>query len=225
MKSKNEYTEKIKSEIQDLHCAMANDVIADVNKWLKARKEYHPVDQMFRVPNNDEGRAFIANLKKYSTPDITVRVRGRTPNEEKCRALGRTKGDYWGGTTIEVADNLGIYLQVPSDDYSGKSNLGASTIHRLRKTVKRQVGDDNENIKRAVDKAEKVAEERIQRHKEVVCILEEEIKEGKAKNISLRDTANELDRQLKQYQDMVARYDTALREVHDITTRLTITLP
>ena len=86
------------------------------------------IDQLFKVPNDEEGRFFIHQLRKYLSPDIRIRVRGRNPDYAKAKKLGYTC-KFWDSMPQSVARELGIYLQVKNGN--GLVNIGASTVKYL----------------------------------------------------------------------------------------------
>ena len=91
------------------------------------------IDQMFKVPNNEEGRYFISLLKKYSTDDVSVRIKGRTPDKEKARRKGcrwwKSLGVADGSISQEYAKELGVYMTVKTGENGRSLNhtIGAST--------------------------------------------------------------------------------------------------
>jgi hypothetical protein len=67
------------------------------------------VNQMFTVPNNEEGRLFIALAKKYLNSDsYQLRQRGRTPNKAKAKKAKYRLG--YQSTPLAFSDNIGVYL-------------------------------------------------------------------------------------------------------------------
>lgn len=95
------------------------------------------IDQLFKVPNNEEGAFFISLLRKYATDGIYVRVRGRKPNHKKAEKLNIAVSHQ--SVPIEIADELGIYLQYNQDDrvFGGRANLGMATMGYNSKNSRR----------------------------------------------------------------------------------------
>jgi hypothetical protein len=61
--------------------------------------------QFTEVPNNDEGRAFVKQLKQYLNTEVyTVRVRGQHLKD------GLDWRDYQYGQPISCSKNLRIYI-------------------------------------------------------------------------------------------------------------------
>ena len=112
-----------------------------------------PIDQLFLVPNNEEGRFFIYQLKKYLSPNIQVRVRGRQANMKKALKLNprARKSHFWDSIPQNVADALGVYLIVKPPDNGHSFNLGASTIQGLGKAQ-----DEAYHLRRAVREVREV---------------------------------------------------------------------
>ena len=86
------------------------------------------IDQLFKVPNNEEGAFFISMLRKYATDGIHVRVRGRKPNHKKADKLNIRISHQ--SVPIEIADELGIYLQYDSviNGLDARRNIGMATL-------------------------------------------------------------------------------------------------
>jgi hypothetical protein len=57
---------------------------------------------VFRVPNDEKGKAFIANLHEYLNPSFKIRIRGRAENR-KARGFSRDS------VPISKADWLSVY--------------------------------------------------------------------------------------------------------------------
>jgi hypothetical protein len=93
------------------------------------------IDQLFKVPNNEDGRLFISLLNKYASDGVHVKVRGRKPNHKKIEAAGLKSRFFWAHGPQKFADELGIYLQ-----YKGvkeRYNIGASSTNSLRNSNNR----------------------------------------------------------------------------------------
>lgn len=88
---------------------------------------------IFHVPNNPEGKLFLAMARKYlNTDSYNLRQRGRTPNHKKLKK--DKKGAGWVRTSVPLkyADNLGIYLLAKKQNGNGKfslQTLGIETIN------------------------------------------------------------------------------------------------
>lgn len=64
-----------------------------------------PSYQFYEVPNNEEGKEFVASLKKYLNKDAyTIRVRGQHLKK------GLNWRDYQYGQPINCSTHLRIYL-------------------------------------------------------------------------------------------------------------------
>jgi hypothetical protein len=108
------------------------------------------IDQLFKVPNNEEGAFFISLLRKYATDGVYVRVRGRKPNHKKAEKLGILVSHQ--SIPKEIADELGIYLQY-DNKYGNRHNLGIASMEYGRNsaekyyTLYRQHGELINNLK------------------------------------------------------------------------------
>lgn len=91
--------------------------------------EKEKVNCLFRVPNNEEGRVFMALAKKYLNKDsYLLKQRGRTPNDKKLKKDKKSRRylNLRQSVPLKYADNIGVYLL-------GKHNgqvqtIGISTI-------------------------------------------------------------------------------------------------
>jgi len=147
-------------EAEDREEAIAKVVESAKELWSHVKRgqvasmrdggQYEHIDQMFKVPNDEEGRHFISQLKKFGTSDLSFRLRGRKANKAKAIKAGyRPEHTFWNSTPIEVADELGIYVQVDHPLYAdAKLNIGVrSSIHNSRQSneLLRQRMDEREN--------------------------------------------------------------------------------
>lgn len=71
-------------------------------------RDDYKVNQLFFVPNDQEGAYFLHLCKKYIGKSYGLKVRGRTPDHDKLKKAKTTAGR--GGTPIKYAKNLGVYL-------------------------------------------------------------------------------------------------------------------
>jgi hypothetical protein len=78
-------------------------------------KSVTDVDQLFKVPNNAEGRFFLLLIKRYAAPGISTRSRGRKPNREKAIKAGYKNFHFSDSVPQEIADELGIYLRMKGE--------------------------------------------------------------------------------------------------------------
>jgi hypothetical protein len=85
------------------------------------------INQMFKVPNNEEGRFFIYLCKKYASDGIGFRIRGRHPNAAKCEKAGRNMRHMQadGSVPQELADALGVYVLFNTHTEQGMVTIGA----------------------------------------------------------------------------------------------------
>ncbi len=75
---------------------------------------------IFRVPNNEEGRLFIALAKKYlNKNDYHFKLRGRTPNHKKLAKDKKKSSQFIASLPVKYADNISIYLMTEVDGYGG----------------------------------------------------------------------------------------------------------
>lgn len=110
-----------------------------------------PVDQLFRIPNNEEGKFFIALMKKYASDGVLVKARGRVPNHKKIQKAGQSPRQYNAHVPLEFANELGIYLQYrtrktyANRDYYTTYNIGLATTQYLKETSDKAWEDRKEH--------------------------------------------------------------------------------
>lgn len=95
-----------------------------------------PVNQMFSIPNNEEGRLFLALANKYlNSESYCLWARGRTPDHKKIKKEKANPGWFRQSIPLKYSLNMGIYLMAKVDGGKRKQVLGirdAITVNQLR---------------------------------------------------------------------------------------------
>jgi septal ring factor EnvC (AmiA/AmiB activator) len=65
---------------------------------------------MFRVPNSDEGRAFVATMRKYALSGTRIRARGRGARKKHAVALGRYANAFQASIPLQYASAMALYV-------------------------------------------------------------------------------------------------------------------
>ena len=93
---------------------------------MKQKKYNH----LFKVPNTDEGRAFIAQLKHYMKDTESrhrIRLKGRNP----IVGAKAYNGGCDGGVRLAEAKNIAIYLKEDTNSYNkGYENARDYWFHK-----------------------------------------------------------------------------------------------
>lgn len=77
-------------------------------RWWKVVPKEIQIKEMFRVPNNEEGKKFIEQFRKYLNRNTyKMKVRGRKPNE----ASKERNRKSWQSIPLKYADELGVYVE------------------------------------------------------------------------------------------------------------------
>lgn len=93
-------------------------------------KKEQMINQVFKVPNNEMGKFFVAMAKQFISPCYSIKVRGRTLNDKKLmKEVKRKRKELFlnltekqmfeyerrrknndGGIPLSMSDNMGIYI-------------------------------------------------------------------------------------------------------------------
>jgi hypothetical protein len=130
-------------------------------------KKKRNVNQIFKVPNDAQGKYFIEMVKRYVSPCYSVVCKGRTINHKKCKKLKMSQIEIRGrqndgSIPMSLADNIGVYLTLKNgrrigardvqyyNDLRGKYSLlhfkysallsGFDTIKKVVSVVEEQHG-------------------------------------------------------------------------------------
>lgn len=71
---------------------------------------------VFRVPNNDEGRKFLNDLRFYSAGGTRVRVHTRGPRVKHAMAKGLKPRAYDQDLPVAHATEFAVYIEKPQRD-------------------------------------------------------------------------------------------------------------
>jgi hypothetical protein len=135
----------------------------ELNANLKGR-----VNQVFTVPNNEEGRLFIALAKKYLNKDsYEFKLRGRTPNKAKAKKAKVRLGSH--STPLDYSNNIGVYLMAKLTNGSqvvGIRDLIYSRFHQSRSYLADALTRDMEFINTQIQNAAKMSTQIIESRKQ-----------------------------------------------------------
>lgn len=81
--------------------------------------------QEFNVPNNEEGRAFIASMRKFANGNLHVIPLGRTKNR-------KSKGAAQSFVRKGLAEWFAVYLKRPVDQYGRNVSIMSAKHWRER---------------------------------------------------------------------------------------------
>jgi hypothetical protein len=81
------------------------------------------VNQLFSIPNNEEGAYFLYLTDKYLNHDsYGLKRRGRTMNHAKVKKAKENPRQYQQHVPLKYADNLGVYLTAKTAE--GEKTIG-----------------------------------------------------------------------------------------------------
>lgn len=94
-----------------------------------------PVNQLFTIPNNEEGQLFLALANKYlNAKSYSLWARGRTPNHTKMKKAKVNPCFHRQSLPLKYADNMGVYLMVKLDKKRQVVGINdAIYLNKLRK--------------------------------------------------------------------------------------------
>lgn len=74
------------------------------------RQQEKKRETVFKVPNTEEGRAFIRALRKYKTAGTRIRARGRGPRARPARATDSSVSQFRQDLPTRYAEYFGVYI-------------------------------------------------------------------------------------------------------------------
>jgi hypothetical protein len=71
------------------------------------------ISTILRVPNTDDGRQFLKQLRAYATAGTAIRSRGRGPRVKAAELAGKWKETYRQSLPHEHAEYFAVYIHKP----------------------------------------------------------------------------------------------------------------
>ncbi|MGH3428231.1 MAG: hypothetical protein ACRDQZ_11815 [Mycobacteriales bacterium] len=95
-------------------------------KKFQYKKSDSKTVTMLKVPNTEEGRAFLESLKFYSTVGTRIAARPRGPRAKHATAAGKRPRSFDQDLPRKLAESFGMYIWKPAveqKEYQYRSKL------------------------------------------------------------------------------------------------------